>query len=96
MGYQIQYPVVNRLEEKHIVRKGLPNILVMIVVCAVILTVTVYVVGVQTITEYIIPGNNEVTISAFYQMQDNLSDGMDIKDAIFAFCSEIIESAGLQ
>lgn len=96
MSYQIQYPIVSRLERKCAGRKGLPNILVAIAICVIILTVTVYVVGVQTVVEYMIPGNNEITVSAFCEMQDNLSDGMSAKDAITAFCTEIIESAGLQ
>ena len=96
MSYHIQYPVVNQLERKCIARKGFPGVLVVIAVCVVLLMVTVYAVGIQTIFEYIIPGNNEITVSAFHQMQDNLRDGMAIKDAIIAFCTEIIESADIR
>ena len=96
MSYHIQYPVVNQLERKYIARKGFPSVLVAIAVCVALLMVTVYAVGTQTIFEYIIPGNNEITVSAFYRMQNNLSDGMAIKDAISVFCTDIIEAANIQ
>ena len=41
---------------------------------------------------YFIPGNPDVTMSAFSNMVENVGDGEPVKDAVFAFCKEIIKN----
>ena len=97
MSYQIEYPVTNRLEQRYNVKSGKkPMIPVIVVICIILLAVSVYILGVDTIREFIIPGDDAVTVSAFHTMQDNLKEGMPVKDAVAAFCTEIIESANIQ
>ena len=97
MSYQIQYPVRNHFEEKYKFKdRKIPTFSVMAILCVILLIVSVHLVGFDALSEFIIPGNNAVTTSAFQQMQDNISSGVPIGDAITAFCTEIIESANIQ
>jgi len=97
LSYQIQYPIKNHFEEKyHFKERKNPTFSIAAILCVILLIVSVYIVGIDTLLEYIIPGNDALTISAFQQMQDNISSGMPIGDAVTAFCTEIIESANIQ
>ena len=96
MSYEIEYPGANKSERNFKVSKKRKSIIITWVIVCVVLLVSVYSIGLDTIKEYIIPGDNDDTIAAFSKMKDNLSDGMPMKDAVEAFCTEIIQSANIQ
>lgn len=97
MSYQIKYHISKRLGDKYnetAVKK--PIIPVIAIVCILLLLISVYIVGIDTVKAIIIPGNDTLTVSAFHQMQDNLKNGMSFNEAVTAFCTEIIETANIQ
>lgn len=97
MSYQIEYPVENHLQKSYALR-GRKKIAIssVLVLCFVALAVMVYAIGIDTLKEILVPGDNQITISAFENMQENLGNGMPAGDAIVAFCSEILQSANAQ
>lgn len=41
---------------------------------------------------YFIPGNPDVTVSAFSTMVERVGGGESVKDAVYDFCKEIIQN----
>ena len=97
MSYQIEYPVSNQMERKHIGKVRRKTVIFATLIgCIIFIVALVFIVGIDTVKEVLIPGNDKVTISAFTEMQENLKNGMSAKDAVAAFCEEILESANAQ
>ena len=98
LSYQIEYPVTNSLEKQYNrkTERKRTRIAAVVIIGIVTLAVSVYMLGVDTVRDFLIPGNDEVTISAFRQMHNNLSNGMSAADAVTAFCTEILHSAKTQ
>lgn len=69
---------------------------VVVILCITIFTVSVYMLGLDTVSSFLIPGNDAVTVAAFQQMQADLKSGIPVKEAVTTFCTEIIESADIQ
>ena len=44
-----------------------------------------------TVAECLVPGDNTVTVSAFHNLVDNVSEGTDLTDSIAVFCREILD-----
>ncbi len=48
--------------------------------------------GREVLAEYLIPGENSVTLSAARGLRDDLRSGAELEDALEAFCREVIQS----
>ena len=92
MGYRIKYPVTNQLEAKYVIRKRPPMRVTAVILCVIFLTISLYTTGIEGFAEFLIPGDNAVTVLAFEEMQKNLKEGMAMKDALSTFCKMIIQS----
>ena len=85
MGYQIQYePQKNKLYPVIKAKKPMfaRLVLLMILLAAVFL-------GYKT--DWLIPGDPEVTKDAFSDMVVMLQQGADVDQAVAAFCAEILD-----
>lgn len=88
MSYCVEYnPEFNCKYPRPKRRKCLPNKKVLYLL---IFFVAMYVFVQGRAYRYLIPGNPEVTISAFSTMVEQVDEGAPIKDAFFTFCQEII------
>ena len=97
LSYQISYPGTNHMEQKYMQRTEKNVVLtVVVIVCIVILAVSVYMIGLDRVSAFLIPGNDAVTVAAFRQMQNDVKSGIPVKEAVTAFCEEIIEAADIQ
>ena len=47
------------------------------------------------IADFLIPGNSNVTKSAFSEFLNHVKDGESISDAALTFCREIVENADI-
>ena len=47
------------------------------------------------IPDFLIPGDPEITKSAAVVLMDDLSDGVNVNDAVTAFCRSILDGAGV-
>ena len=46
-------------------------------------------------TDFLVPGDKEVTKAAFRSLLQTVEDGTDIQSAVTAFCKEVIDGAKL-
>ena len=96
MSYQIQYPVGDRTERRYRPNKHLSRYLTGIILFVALLAIAVYIMGVDQLSEYLIPGDNALTVSAFQELQSNIREGMKVRDAVATFCETILNSASVQ
>ena len=88
MSYCVEYnPELNDKYPKVKTKRYLPTKKLMYLL---VLVVTVYIFIQGGLYRYLLPGNPDITISAFSNMVKQVSEGDSMKDAIFAFCQEII------
>lgn len=88
MSYCIEYnPELNRKYPsiKRIRRKPPMKILILLAVF-----VSTYILVQSGYIKYLLPGNPDVTISAFSALVEQVGDGEPVKDAFIEFCEEII------
>lgn len=93
MGYRIEYGDVFTKEiiaDPPAKRKPI-HILVLLTTVCVILFILFSADG--KVRDILIPGNAEVTQRAVSGFVDDIKEGEQVKDAITAFCVEIIENA---
>ena len=92
MGYRILYDNDNMQIAAIATKKSGTRII------AVLLILTLMVGGLKLIgwdrlKYYLLPGDPDVTQAAFCSMMENIKTGATVKDAVTAFCVEIIENA---
>ena len=75
-----KYPKVKL--QRHIPTKKLVYLLVFFVASYLLIQSKVF--------RYLLPGNPDVTISAFSTMVERVGDGAPMRDAVRSFCEEII------
>ena len=95
MSYKIRYKPAVKMEKK--IGLVLRNHRVKFAVAAgsiLLLIFVVYNCG-DTLREFLIPGDTDVTEAAFSELGNNLRDGVSVKDALTVFCLEIIENANI-
>lgn len=49
----------------------------------------------ETLWQYMIPGDPEITAEAFQNLSDSLQNGHSLSDAVFVFCNTVIQGAKL-
>ena len=96
MGYIIDYNTAlsthqtNATERKGGYR-GVLLLLIMITICAFVFTAK----AIDFDFYRLLPGDKDVTKAAFASFLNNISDGIGFKEAITAFCTEILDGAQL-
>lgn len=94
MGYQISYGSV-KTKRPEVGRKlGRRWLLLILCAAALVFGIQVSVIG-QTLWNWILPGNSEVTSAALDTMVESLKQGDSVGEVVTAFCREIIENANL-
>ena len=95
MGYRIHYGenVIKEYIPESKNRSNIKLLWVLIVCCAFIFAFSR---NKDTIINYLLPGNKEVTRAAISTFADDLRHGESLSDAAVAFCREIIENANIQ
>ena len=94
MPYRIEYDKSTQkyeIKSKHSLRFSF--ILLTCYILFFILTAAFWPDGRAFIQEFLIPGDNAVTIEAFSTMTRELRSGVSFNDAIYTFCHEIIDDA---
>ena len=93
MAYKVQYtpqdnyryPTVNQYVKKR--RSGIGIVLLL---CLLVLLIAY-----NGLPDYLIPGDPYITRTAAVEMVSNMKNGASVKDAVFAFCKQILEGAGV-
>lgn len=92
MAYQIQYGKPSVKERLAIIQNSKKiKIITWAIVGVIILSLGLM--GRLGLFDFMIPGDREVTKSAFRAMLDDVKQGESVKSAIAAFCEEILVSA---
>ena len=94
MDYQVEYDSVGKEEKQKPDRHRVSGVIAVVMVCVLVLgAVTIKTVGLPWVESVLIPGDPEITASAWQQMIEDLRKGGSMTDAVTAFCREIIENA---
>ena len=93
MGYKIEYspetahcyPQRNTPQKRNIGRWF----------CLLLVIGTILWMRVNGIPDFLIPGDPIITKSAAVTLMDDISDGVNVNDAVTAFCRTILDGAGV-
>ncbi len=92
MGYRILYDnermQINRDNSKHFGSR----IISVMLICLLVLG-SLKLIGWDKVKHYMLPGDPAVTETAFNSMIESIRAGESVKDAVTAFCVEIIDNA---
>ena len=90
MSYCIAYnPEMKDKYPEAKTRKVLPAKKLFVLFAVVIVT---YVFMQYRLYRFLIPGNPDITVSAFSSMVESVGDGEPVREALVVFCKEIIEN----
>ncbi len=96
MGYRIHYgeTVIKETFAQPKPKENFPVkvILSLTLCCAVLFTLLR---NVDSVINFLLPGNQQTTKAAISTFVQDLNEGEPIKDAVTAFCREIIENANI-
>jgi hypothetical protein len=92
MSYKIQYEKFLKQELLGIKSRKIPYPIVKWSVISII-AVTAAILCRLGMFDFLIPGNKEVTKDAFQTMVEGVQEGNSVKDAVVAFCEEILAGA---
>lgn len=88
MSYCVEYnPELNIKYPKPKIKKSFPT---KKLIYLLVFFVASYIFMQGKLYRYLLPGNPDVTISAFSTMVESVGEGDSVKDAVVAFCQEII------
>lgn len=87
MSYQIEYSSSNIVKKPVPIKKRKLGALISVV--AVLLVAGLL--QIETVQNFLIPGDAEVTKTAFYTFTQALEEGEPFPDAAAAFCRQLIE-----
>ncbi len=94
MAYTIQYGAPARLEATWVKRRRKRSARYVVYSLVVLMILSVFLLdSKESIQEFLIPGDPEITKAAAAQFTQNIQAGDSFKEAITTFCREIIESA---
>ena len=91
MSYQIKYDPSRRRKFYTEKRKKIPGWLLIFAWVAVAVTIFN-----KELKDVLIPGDPHVTKAALSNLTDDLREGEPLKDAVAAFCKEILDGASVQ
>lgn len=93
MGYQIQYGQTMKrkiiFDQK---KKTNSSMSIKLVILGLLITLSIFL-GNSGYLDFMIPGNKEATTAAFESMIQDVQNGENVKEAITAFCLEILEGS---
>lgn len=94
MSYTIQYGSSGKLEDDWNVqyRREKGHIIKRVLLCILGLAFLISL-KFETVQNFLIPGDAEVTKAAFFQFTEDIQSGEQFKDAVYTFCREIIDHA---
>lgn len=91
MGYRIEYD--GRIDRYEVIKDG-PNRFLKLVLGAFCLflvgTFCFWTRGEEALRDFLIPGEDAVTVAAFRLMGHDLRSGADLRDAVYTFCRTIL------
>ena len=94
MSYSIQYnPELTKKYPKPKIYKHIP---VKHIILLAIVFASTYIFAYNGWLRIFLPGNPDVTASAFSTLVEQVVDGTPFKDAVYDFCEEIIADGRLQ
>lgn len=91
MSYQINYDPSRKRKFYTANNKRVPNWL--LVATGVAIAACIFN---KELKALLIPGDPQVTSAAFSALTDNIKEGDSLKDAVTAFCREVIDGAAAQ
>ena len=94
VSYQIIYNT-NEIKPQKTHKKRKHKSLFIVIIVILFLGVLRYSSWDNTLWEQLIPGNTEVTKSAFQTFTESLENGASFSDAVFVFCDTVIQGAAL-
>ena len=90
-GYTINYERVERYQRPKQRKFGIPQFLLFLFIT--IAAISLFLPGTkQALLSILIPGNDQVTVDAAYQLTDQLQKGENAADALVTFCRIILEN----
>ncbi len=96
MGYRIKYEgdMVKTTIQSSMSKQAKCMICIAVSLCAVIMLLSVTN-SLNTIKEWLLPGDAKVTEAALNTLVEDLKQGDSLDDAITAFCQEILDHANI-
>ena len=89
MGYQIEYPKIGKLPKAQ--KKSRTSMIAAILVLVLVAgALTVKTTGLTWVKEELLPGDPAVTAAALEGIAEELRNGGSLRNAIKAFCEEIV------
>jgi len=92
LGYRILYDNGNILMEHKTYKRNHRRLVSVLLICLLAVG-SIKLIGWDIVKDFLLPGDPEVTESAFFSMVESIRTGESVKDAITAFCTEIIAHA---
>ena len=92
MGYRILYDN-ERMQINCDNSKHFGNRIISVMLICLLLLGSLKLIGWDILKHYLLPGDPDITETAFNSMIENIRTGESVKDAVTAFCVEIIENA---
>lgn len=95
MGYKIRYDFSRNGAVKTLLNKK-PLLLIGTIAVTVVVFVFLFSFNaIDSIRDFLTPGNDRITQAAFSEFADNIRAGDSFKEAITTFCEKIIDDAKL-
>ena len=91
MAYRIQYGKSSQNEKYAIMRYSKKWKTIKLAVVGFVILAIGFLARIDAL-DFLIPGNKEVTVKAFRTMINEVQGGRKVKDAVTAFCDEILSS----
>lgn len=96
MSYKVLYKPTGKLEVKtQLWRKKYSKGVLCALVAVIMLAIASYSNIYDSIRNFIIPGDDDVTQAAFAEFGNSLKEGVGIGEALTTFCQEIIDNANI-
>lgn len=95
MAYQIHYDetaVRRGINEKPATTRSIVRVVLVVAICLA----AIFALGNKSVQQFLIPGNDALTIEAMNIFVDELRNGESFRDAATAFCREIIDIADVE
>ncbi len=96
MGYRIQYgQTLQKVEIRETGHRSKRRVLPIVLILGCLACVGLFMSQPDFLRDIILPGNAEVTETALINLAEDVRSGETVKDAIAAFCREIITNANI-
>jgi len=93
MGYRIAYRSYEKTHFRNCKRSQIPKRWIAIGCTCLVLAASAVIWKYEAIRTFFLPGDPEVTAAAFGELVNCLRSGEDFREAVTAFCIEVLENA---